>query len=124
MNFIKKIDNAYLAFINWATSTKGAMYILTAAIWISVALNPPTSIYAWLIVIVSVYYQGVALPGLGYQTKFENSETRQLMLDIHNENQEELADQRQMHEETQQMVAEIREMHQELSEILKQLQQK
>lgn len=117
MKFFKKVDKAYLAGINWATSSKGAMYLLTAAIWVSVALNPPTSIYTWLIVIVSVYYQGVALPGLGYQTKSESAETRQLMVDIHKENLEELT-------ETKEMLMEIKEMHQELTEILQELKEK
>lgn len=117
MKFIKKVDQAYLAAINWATSSKGAMYILTCAIWTAVALNPPKTIYEWLIVIVSVYYQGVALPGLGYQTNAEGLETRQLMVDIHEENLEEL-------NETKQMLAEIQEMHKELAEVLQELKQK
>lgn len=109
---LKKIDDAYVSGLTWATSSKGAMYTLTAAIWISVALNPPKTIYEWLIVIVSVFYQGVALPGLGYQTNAEGKETRQLMLTNHQENQEELADIKEMQEE-------LKEMHQELKDYLK-----
>lgn len=117
MKFLRKLDKSYLAAINWATSSKGAMYILTCAIWTAVALNPPKTIYEWLIVIVSVYYQGVALPGLGYQQKGEGLETRQLMIDIHEENLEEL-------NETKQMMVEVKEMHQELTEILTELKEK
>lgn len=114
MKLLKKIDNAYVAALSWATSSKGAMYTLTIAIWTAVAMNPPKNIYEWLIVIVSVYYQGVALPGLGYQTNIESKDTRQLMLDIHQENLEELS-------ETKEMLAEIKDMHEELTEILKEL---
>ena|SRR5437763_15648566 len=117
MKFFKKVDKYYLAAINWATSSKGAMYILTCAIWTAVALNPPKTIYEWLIVIVSVYYQGVALPGLGYQQKGEGLETRQLMVDIHEENLEELA-------ETKQMLVEMKEMHQEITDILEEMKKK
>lgn len=114
---LKKIDDAYIAALSWATSSKGAMYILTFAIWTAVALNPPKNIYEWLIVIVSVYYQGVALPGLGYQTKFEGKDTRQLMVDIQKENLEEIAD-------LKVMMVEIKEMHKELNEILQDVKPK
>lgn len=114
---LNNIDKGYIAGLSWATSTKGAMYILTALIWTSAIINPPTSIYTWLVLVVSVYYQGVALPGLGYQQAAESKATRQLMLDINEEEKEEIAD-------IKEMLAEIKEMHQELNEILQDVKQK
>lgn len=89
-NLIKKIDNTYMSFLNWSTSTKSACYILSCIILISVILNPPNNMQGWLLVVVSIYYQGVALSALGSQQKDEASETRKLLQETHDRELDEL----------------------------------
>lgn len=83
--FIKKLDNGYMSFLNWSTSTKSACYILSLIIIISVIINPPSNLQGWLLVVVSIYYQGVALSALGSQQKDESTETRKLLQETHDE---------------------------------------
>lgn len=118
-----KIDSGIMSALEWATSTKGAFYALNVLIIAAVIANPPTTIQGWLLVIVSEYYQGVALPGLGAGTKKteaankeENEKTRQLLQETHDAAIAEIAQLREIHEANAQELAEIKEIHRELHE--------
>ncbi len=107
-----------MSALMWATTTKEAFYVLNALIIAAVAADPPTSIEGWLLVIVSEYYQGVALPGLGAAQKKteevnrqENEKTRKLVQETHDAVMNELAEIRAMHEEHSEELAEIKAMH-------------
>lgn len=107
---IKKLDNYYMSAWDWATSTKGASYLFSILIWVAVIIDPPKTIKDWLLVIVTVYYQGVALSALGSQTKAESLETRQLLIDTHETQLQEMAEIREIHEGNQQELNEIKEI--------------
>lgn len=80
---IRIIDKSIINSLLWATSTKSAFYCLTLLIIFAVIMSPPTNIQGWLLVIVSEFYQGVALPGLGAAQKAEAEETRKLLQETH-----------------------------------------
>lgn len=98
MKFLHKIDEWYMGFLFWATSSKIAAYVLTILILVSVKMDPPQNIQAALLVVVSVYYQGVALPALGAGSKRaeaaakeEGAITRELLQETHDTVLEELS---------------------------------
>ncbi|MFB5192745.1 hypothetical protein [Alicyclobacillus fastidiosus] len=120
-NLLSKADNAIMSGLVWATTTKQAFYALNLLVIAAVLANPPTSIQGWLLVIVSEYYQGVALPGLGAAqkkveeaTKKENEQTRKLLQETHDAVMDELAEIRSMHEAQVDELAELKEVHQDL----------
>lgn len=106
---IRKIDNFIISSLLWATSTKSAFYALTVLIIFAVIMSPPTNIQGWLLVIVSEFYQGVALPGLGAAQKAEAEETRKLLQETHDVVLEELKLLKQEHIELQELVRELHE---------------
>lgn len=132
MNVVRKVDNGIMQGLSWATSTKTAFYALTVLIIVAVAVNPPTTIQGWLLVAVSEFYQGVALPGLGSASKraedaakHEGEITRKLLQETHDAAMSEFREIRQMHEELREenrqlrgLVAEMRQTHIGLVEIV------
>ena len=108
-----RIDKAYMGFLFWATSEKSAAYLLTIMIFTAIALDPPQSLQAAMLDIISVYYQGVALPALGAASKRseeaakqEGAETRRLLQETHDVALKE-------HTKTRDMVVELHAMHSE-----------
>jgi hypothetical protein len=124
VKFIRKLDNGIMAGLSWATSTKAAFYALTALIIVAVAVNPPTTIQGWLLVAVSEFYQGVALPGLGSASKraeeaakHEGAVTRKLLQETHDTTLNEF-------QTLKDTVAELKQMHREQQESYRQRDEK
>lgn len=107
---IKKLDTAYMTFWDWATSTKGACYLLSVLIWGAVLIDPPKTLKDWLLIIVTVYYQGVALSAIGNQTKSEASGTRQLLQDTHDIVMSALKEIKDTHAQETEEIAELKEI--------------
>jgi hypothetical protein len=104
------IDYKTMQALEWATTTKGAFWSLFFLIVIANALNPPKDVQTLLLIMVSEFYQGVALPGLGAQQKKEGEETRGLMLQIHEEELQEIAVLKEMHDNLNTTMEEIKEI--------------
>lgn len=107
-----------MGFLFWATSSKLAAYILTICIAVAVSMDPPQNIQAGLLVVISVYYQGVALPALGAASKRaedaaqkEGQETRKLLKETHDTTQAQLQTLHEAVEEIKRMHAEQRESY-------------
>lgn len=81
--------------------------MLTLLIIFAVIISPPTNIQGWLLVVVSEFYQAVALPGLGAVQKAEGAETRKLLQETHDAVLEELSLLKQEHIELQVLVKEF-----------------
>ena len=122
---LAKLDDTIFSSLLWATSTKPAFYALSLLILFAVIVSPPTSIQGWLLVIVSEYYQGVALPGLGAASKLaelaakqEGSITRKLLQETHDAAMKQMEEIKQMHKEQASELAEIKSLHQELHQFI------
>ena len=122
---LKRIDSSIFASLLWATSTKPAFYALSALVILAVIISPPTTIQGWLLVLVSEYYQGVALPGLGAASKLselaakqEGALTRQLLQETHDAAMAEFTEIKRIHREHAKELAEIKAMHKELHQFL------
>lgn len=109
-NTLNKIDFATMRALEWATTTKGAFWALFVLIIVANSINPPKDLQAWLLVLVSEFYQGVALPGLGSQQKAEAEETRKLLQETHDVVMQELTAMKEMHDSNIQEMAEIKEI--------------
>lgn len=121
----KKIDDAVMAALVWATTTKSAFYVLNFLVLTAVFLQPPKDIEGILLVVVSIYYQGVALPGLGSSQKAEGELTRKTQQETHDVVMQELETMQKNQETNAQMLVTLQETHEEeLQEIteLKQMQ--
>ena len=123
---LKKIDQVIEDALTWATTTKSAFYALNVLILIAVVVSPPTTIQGWLLVIVSEYYQGVALPGLGAATKRsedtakrESVESRKLLQETHDNVMRELDDMKKRHALQETMLQELVALHNELYALVK-----
>jgi hypothetical protein len=110
---IRKLDKSIINSLLWATSTKSAFYALTVLIIFAVIMSPPSNIQGWLLVIVSEFYQGVALPGLGSAQKAEAEETRKLLQETHDMVITELS---VLKEELELIKEEHRELHELMAE--------
>ena len=123
---IRTADDSIMSALLWATSTKGAFYALNVLIFIAVIISPPMNIQGWLLVVVSEYYQGVALPGLGAaqkkteaSTRIQNELTRKLLQETHDAVMAELADVKAMHEDQTKELAELRSAHNEITALVR-----
>lgn len=102
MKWLNRVDQGIEAGLQWATSTKEAFYALNILIIVAVIVHPPTTIQGWLLLVVSEYYQGVALPGLGSASRKEGNATRAVQQETHDTVMKEFAEIKQMHEEERQ----------------------
>lgn len=105
-----KIDSYIIKFFDLATSTRAALYILIVMVLIANIKQPPTDLAAFMLVVVSEFYQGSALPALGISQKTEATKTRTLLQETHDMVMQEMAEIRKIHEGNQQELAEIKEI--------------
>lgn len=96
---LRAIDSGYINFLLWATSSKKAAWILTGLIAAAVVADPPKSLQALLLVVISEYYQGVALPAIGAASAREGESTRKLLQETHDTAMAEMAEVKAMHVE-------------------------
>lgn len=107
---ISSLDSKIMFALEWSTSTKGAFYFLVFIIVIANVIKPPTDLQAWLLVIVSEFYQGVALPGLGASQKAESELTRKLLQETHDAIMGVLDDIKETHTQETEEIAELKEI--------------
>lgn len=105
-----KLDKSVMVGFDWATSTKGALYLLIGLIIITNIISPPADLPALMLIIISEFYQGTALPALGVSQKAEAEKTRLLLQETHDMVMQEMAEIKEIHEGNQQELAEIKEI--------------
>ncbi len=76
--------NARIADVlsNWL-ATMTTFWILTIMIVVATALSPPADLQGWLLVLISVFFQGVALPVLCYSGVKSGTKTDKLLRESH-----------------------------------------
>jgi hypothetical protein len=107
---ISSLDCKIMFALEWATSTKGAFYFLVLLIVVANIIKPPSDLQAWLLVIVSEFYQGVALPGLGSAQRAEAEETRRLLQETHDMVLTELKEIKETHAQETEEIIELKEI--------------
>jgi hypothetical protein len=132
VNCIKKIishaDEKIFAALLWSTQTKAAFYCLLLIIIVATVISPPTSVYLWLMVVVSIGYQGCVLPGIGYTGKQaekaankQGEMTRELVQEIHEWDKESHEVLLQAFAELGDMMAELKAAHDDLRMLVSQV---
>lgn len=106
---LSDIDRTTMKALEWATTTKGAFWALFLLIVTAQVIKPPQDIQAWLLVLVSEFYQGVALPGLGASQKAEAEETRRVLQETHDAVMQELQLAKDERQEMRELVSYLHE---------------
>jgi uncharacterized membrane protein len=68
---------------NKVLSTMLCFYVVSLAILITLFFDRPTTIQGWLLFWVTVFFQGVALPLLGYVSKKSGEKQEKLLQETH-----------------------------------------
>lgn len=102
-------------------ATMWTWYVLSIGILSCILLSPPKDIQGWLLVIVTVYYQGASLPVISFTSKIEGELTRKLLKAINDISQLERQDIKKLLEEAKDdradnkhLLEEIHNMHKEM----------
>lgn len=71
-------------------STMGCFYLISIAILATLFFQRPEGVQAWLLFWVTVFFQGVALPVLGYVARKSGEKQEQVLNETHDAVMEEL----------------------------------
>lgn len=71
-------------------SSMGCFYLISIAILSTLFFERPVGVQAWLIFWVTVFFQGVALPVLGYVSRKAGEKQEQILKETHDAVMEEL----------------------------------
>ncbi|BCU81856.1 hypothetical protein JIR001_16390 [Polycladomyces abyssicola] len=72
-------------------STMGCFYLISIAILATLFFQRPEGVQAWLMFWVTVFFQGVALPVLGYVSRKAGEKQEQILNETHDAVMDELA---------------------------------
>jgi CBS domain containing-hemolysin-like protein len=72
-------------------STMACFYIISVAILATLFFQRPVGVQAWLLFWVTVFFQGVALPVLGYVSRKSGERQEQVLNETHDAVMQELA---------------------------------
>ena len=116
----KKKDATALGFndriavrMSTALSSMWTFWSLTLLIGLALILQRPTGAQGWVLFVVSIFFQGVALPVLAFVSNQQGDRTEGILRETHDTVMKELEDLRVMHEERSQELAELRALHEE-----------
>lgn len=96
-------------------------YVLNILIIISVILQPPTTVEGWLLVAVSVYFQGVALPVLSFVSNFQGDRLEKKVDETFSLLMEEFNELKKTHELVLDELRELKEVKEEVDEEKKEI---
>jgi hypothetical protein len=99
-------------------STMAMFYAITFLVLLPLHWQRPVGMVAWAQYLVSVFFQGVALPVLAFVAKQEGDRTTRLLQETHDATMKELGVLRQLHKGTRAELAELREVHEELRNLV------
>jgi hypothetical protein len=89
-------------------STMWLFYALVALTWGSVLVRPPQGAQGWDLFLVSIFFQGVALPILNNTTARQSAKTLRLLQETHDTVMAELTSLRQLHASQAEELAALR----------------
>jgi hypothetical protein len=107
---LRKINYGAMRSLEWATTSMGAFWFLFFLIIVANAINPPKDVQTFLLVLVSEFYQGIALPGLGASQKAEAEETRRLLQETHDYVMQELTEIKETRAAEMEEIKELKEI--------------
>jgi hypothetical protein len=96
-------------------------WLLTILIWATVFFQRPEGAQGWILFLVSVFFQGVALPVLGFVSNQQGERTERVLQETHDKVLSEFAELKEMHEAQAYEMAAIKAMHRELHELVREV---
>lgn len=80
-------------------STMAAFYIVSAIVLVPLIWVRPEGVVGWIQYMVQSFFQGSALPVLGYVARVSGERNERVIVETYNKVSEELAEIKKMHEE-------------------------
>lgn len=112
--FYNKFSYRFASVLAKILSSMTLFYILNILIIISVILQHPTNVEGWLLVAVSVYFQGVALPVLSFVSNFQGDRLEKKVDETLSILMDELNELRKIHEIVLDELKELKEVKEEV----------
>ncbi len=94
-------------------SSMGMFWALTLLILLALALQRPSGAQGWVLFVVSIFFQGVALPVLAFVSNQQGDRTERVLRDTHDGVLSELAAAKKRMNTQEQLLTEMRQMHAE-----------
>ena len=101
------------AMMSRGLSSMWTFWTLTLLIGLALILQRPVGAQGWVLFVVSIFFQGVALPVLAFVSNQQGDRTEGILRETHDTVMRELEDLRVLHEERSQELAELRALHEE-----------
>ena len=103
--------NDWLAdrFAAWL-STMALFWALTLLIVLALILQRPSGAQGWVLFVVSVFFQGVALPVLAFVSNKQGDRMENLLRETHDAAMNDLEELRQLHEERTQEIENLKDL--------------
>lgn len=89
---MKKFDDWLGDKLAFLLSTMGCFYLIFALVVVPLFFQHPTDLVGWVQYIVQSFFQGVALPVLGYVARIAGEKQEQVLKETHDAEMEEIAE--------------------------------
>ena len=110
---IARFNDWLAAHMALGLSSMWTFWTLTLLIAAALLLQRPTGAQGWVLFVVSIFFQGVALPVLAFVSNQQGDRTEGILRETHDTVMKELEDLRALHAERTEELAELRALHEE-----------
>lgn len=99
---MKRLNNIIANALAQGLSSMALFWVLTILIFSTLLIQEPVGAQGWILFIVSIFFQGVALPVLAFVSNAQGDRMESLLRETHDTTLDELRELRDMHEELHQ----------------------
>lgn len=113
---MKRLDDWIADHVTRAVASMKLFYALNIVVGVAIIYQHPANIEGWLLVVVSVWFQGVALPPIAKMSQIQGDRMEKVLRETHDVLMAELSEIKAMHESQAEELATLRAINQRLSE--------
>jgi hypothetical protein len=110
---LRKLNDWIGEKLAYYMSTMICFYLITMMVVLPLLWQRPTNLVGWMQYLISVFFQGVALPVLGYVSRVAGEKQERVLQETHDAVLQELAELKEIHKELCQKVDQIAEQKEE-----------
>jgi hypothetical protein len=107
VNKLRKANDWIGEKLAYWMSTMHCFYLISIMVVLPLLWQRPTNLVGWMQYLISVFFQGVALPVLGYVARLAGEKQEKMMLETHDTVLQELAEIKEIHKELHRKVGEL-----------------
>lgn len=100
-------------------ATMAMFWVLTVLVLSTLLFQTPSGAQGWVLFIVSIFFQGVALPVLAFVSNKQGDRMERVLRETHDGVLAELADTKAMHAAQAEELAELRSTHNEITALVR-----